>query len=63
MFCIYSNDINKCNFLLVQCNESRTDDAPSADVATSNQASVGKRVLDAGEVHTVPLGLLFCALL
>ncbi|XP_020247500.1 SUPPRESSOR OF ABI3-5 isoform X2 [Asparagus officinalis] len=36
-----------------QCNESRSDDAPSADMATSNPASVGKRASDAGPTHVL----------
>jgi len=45
--------------LQVQCNESRTDDAPSADVATSNPTSVGKKPSEGGMGYTPLSGLLF----
>lgn len=34
--------------MLLQCNEGRTDDAPSADVTASNPTPAGKKGSDAG---------------
>ncbi|XP_068635162.1 SUPPRESSOR OF ABI3-5-like [Aristolochia californica] len=36
-----------------QCNEVRTDDAPAADVATSNPLPMGKRGSDTGPSHVL----------
>ncbi|XP_020532017.1 SUPPRESSOR OF ABI3-5 isoform X2 [Amborella trichopoda] len=36
-----------------QCNEPRTDDAPAADVASSNPTPVGKKGSEAGPTHVL----------
>ncbi|KAJ6842776.1 SUPPRESSOR OF ABI3-5 isoform X1 [Iris pallida] len=36
-----------------QCNESRTDDAPPADVATSSSTTLGKKGPEAGPTHVL----------
>ncbi|KAK9270073.1 hypothetical protein L1049_025647 [Liquidambar formosana] len=36
-----------------QCNEGRTDDAPPADISSSNPTPLGKRGLDAGPTHVL----------
>lgn len=33
---------------LLQCNEPRTEDAPAADIALSNPASLGRKGFEAG---------------
>ncbi|KAJ4949943.1 hypothetical protein NE237_026775 [Protea cynaroides] len=42
----------------LQCNEQRTDDAPAADVVSSNPTQLGRKGSDAGRTHVlVVLGL------
>ncbi|XP_057422392.1 SUPPRESSOR OF ABI3-5 isoform X2 [Lotus japonicus] len=36
-----------------QCNEPRTDDAPAADISSSNSAALGKKGLEAGPTHVL----------
>ncbi|GAB4857752.1 hypothetical protein Ancab_015660 [Ancistrocladus abbreviatus] len=36
-----------------QCNESRTDDAPPADITTTNPASSGRKGAEAGPTHVL----------
>ncbi|KAJ4828808.1 hypothetical protein Tsubulata_010824, partial [Turnera subulata] len=36
-----------------QCNEPRTDDAPPADIASSNSATLGKKGFEAGPTHVL----------
>lgn len=36
-----------------QCNEGRTDDAPPADISSSNPTSLGRRGLDSGPTHVL----------
>ncbi|KAF6153992.1 hypothetical protein GIB67_037696 [Kingdonia uniflora] len=36
-----------------QCNEPRSDDAPAADVSSSNPTSLGKRGLESGPTHVL----------
>lgn len=36
-----------------QCNESRTDDAPSAELSSSNPASLGRKGAEAGPTHVL----------
>lgn len=40
------------HFLLLQCNEPRTDDAPAADISLSNSAAIGKKGSEAGKYNS-----------
>ncbi|KAF3772482.1 RNA-binding protein 5-B, partial [Nymphaea thermarum] len=49
----YNDHHNSFLFSFWQCNEGRTDDAPSADIATSSAMPAGKRGGETGPTHVL----------
>jgi hypothetical protein len=43
-----NKSLNGLFYYMLQCNEPRTDDAPSADMTLSNPPSSGKKGFEAG---------------